>query len=253
GDGCASSLLSPRSAASAMLASRLRPRGGEEENRCATIHGAFRHDPRRAGAAPADGVAGPRVSSSDARSARRGLLGVALERPAALFLLLAVLAGAGVWMAARLPSSIFPSVTFPRVKIIAEAGEEPTAQMIPAVARPLEEAVLRVPGIERVTSTSTRGSVEIGAEFSWGADMVVALQRVQAEIERTRPDLPPGIRVEAQWMNTAIFPILGYALTSDTRSQSDLRELADFTLKPELIQIPGVSQVQVQGGRLREF
>ena len=175
------------------------------------------------------------------------------ERPAALFLLVAVLGAAGVWTGTRLPSSIFPSVTFPRIKVIAEGAEEPSGQMIPSITRPLEEAILRVPGIERVVSTSTRGSVEIGAEFSWGTDMQVALQRVQAQIERIRPSLPPDTRVQAEWMNTAIFPILGYALTSDTRSQADLRELADYTLKPELIQIPGVSQVQVQGGRLREF
>ncbi|HEY6050053.1 MAG TPA: efflux RND transporter permease subunit, partial [Thermoanaerobaculia bacterium] len=175
------------------------------------------------------------------------------EKPAALFLLIAVLCAAGVWTAAKLPSAIFPTVTFPRVKVIAEGAEEPSAQMIPAVTRPLEEAILRVPGIERVISTTTRGSVEIGAEFAWGTDMVVALQRVQAEIARARPDLPPDTRIDAEWMNTAVFPILGYALTSDTRSQSELRELADFTIRPALIQIPGISQVQVQGGRMREF
>jgi CzcA family heavy metal efflux pump len=175
------------------------------------------------------------------------------RRPAALFLLILVLCAAGVWTATRLPSSIFPAVTFPRVKVIADAGEEPAALMIPAVTRPLEEAILRVPGIERVTSTTARGSVEIGAEFSWGTDMQVALQRVQAQIERVRPDLLPGTRIQAEWMNTAVFPILGYALTSDTRSQSDLRELAEFQIKPELIRIPGVSEVQIQGGRIREF
>jgi CzcA family heavy metal efflux pump len=175
------------------------------------------------------------------------------RRPAALFLLILVLGAAGVWTATRLPSSIFPAVTFPRVKVIADAGEEPAALMIPAVTRPLEEAILRVPGIERVTSTTARGSVEIGAEFSWGTDMQVALQRVQAQISRVRPDLLPGTRIQAEWMNTAVFPILGYALTSDTKSQSELRELAEFQIKPELIRIPGVSQVQVQGGRVREF
>ena len=175
------------------------------------------------------------------------------ERPAALFLLIAVLCAAGVWSATRLPSSIFPTVTFPRVKVIAEGAEEPPEQMIPSVTRPLEEAILRVPGIERVISTTTRGSVELGAEFAWGTEMQVALQRVQAQIERIRPDLPPGIRIQPEWMNTAIFPILGYALTSDARSQSDLRALADFEIRPALIQIPGVSQVQVQGGRIREF
>ena len=176
-----------------------------------------------------------------------------LSRPAALFLLIAVLCAAGVWSGLRLPSSIFPAVTFPRIKVIAEAAEEPAAQMVPAVTRPLEEALLRVPGIERVVSTTTRGSVELGAQFSWSTDIQLALQRVQAEIERTRPDLPPGIRVDAEWMNTAVFPILGYALTSTQMSQAQLRELAEFRLKPELNQIPGVAQVQVQGGRVREF
>jgi CzcA family heavy metal efflux pump len=176
-----------------------------------------------------------------------------LGRGQAVFLLVVVLAAAGIWSATRLPSAIFPTVTFPRVKVIAEGAEEPAAQMIPAVTRPLEEGILRVPGIVRVISTSSRGSVEIGAEFSWGTDMQLALQRVQAEIARARPDLPADLRVDAEWMNTATFPIMGYSLTSDTRSQAELRELADFTLRPALIQIPGVSQVQVQGGRMREF
>jgi CzcA family heavy metal efflux pump len=175
------------------------------------------------------------------------------ERPQALFLLLLVLCGGGVWTATRLPCAIFPTVTFPRVKVIAEGAEEPSAQMIPAVTRPLEEAILRVPGIERVISTTTRGSVEIGAEFSWGTDMQLALQRVQAEIARTRPGLPADMRIDAEWMNTAVFPVLGYALTSETLSQAALRELADYQLRPALIQISGVSQVQVQGGALREF
>ena len=181
------------------------------------------------------------------------LLGRLAERSQALFLLVAVLCAAGVWTATRLPSAIFPTVTFPRVKVIAEGAEEPAAQMIPAVTRPLEEAILRVPGIERVISTTARGSVEIGAEFTWGTDMKLALQRVQAEIARARPDLPSDLKIEAEWMNTAIFPVLGYALTSDTKTQAELRELADFGLRPALIQIPGVSQVQVQGGALREF
>ncbi len=54
-------------------------------------------------------------------------------------------------------------------------------------------------------------------------------------------------------MNPAVFPILGYALTSDTLTQAQLRELADYTLKPELFRIPGVSRVFVIGGLQREF
>lgn len=177
----------------------------------------------------------------------------ARRRAAGIYLLLAILVVAGIYTAARLPSSIFPSVTFPIVKVIADVGEEPAVQMMPTVTRVLEEAILRVPGIQLVRSTTSRGSTEISALFDWGTDMRTALERVQAEMQRVRPDLPPQTRIEAQWMNTATFPIQGYALTSLSETQAQLWDLAQYTLKPALVRIRGVSEVQIQGGRQREF
>jgi cobalt-zinc-cadmium resistance protein CzcA len=177
----------------------------------------------------------------------------AQKRTAGLFLLLSILAIAGAYQAASLPSAIFPSVTFPQVKVIADVGDEPAAQMMPTVTRVLEEAILRVPGITIVRSTTARGSSEMTAEFTWNTDMRVALARVQAETQRIRPDLPPQARVEVEWMNTATFPIQGYALTSSTLTQAQLWDFAQYTLKPAFVRIPGVAQVQIQGGRQREF
>jgi CzcA family heavy metal efflux pump len=174
-------------------------------------------------------------------------------RPHAVFGLLLVLAISGAWFVTRLPSSIFPSVTFPIVKVIADAGEEPGARMMPTVTRPLEEAIRRVPGVTVVRSITSRGSTELSAQFRWGTDMQVALERVQGEAQRIKPDLPPDTHIDVEWMNTAIFPILGYALTSDTVSQAQLWNLAQYTLKPALLDIDGVSQIEVQGGRQREF
>ena len=177
----------------------------------------------------------------------------ARQRASGLFLLLAILAAAGAYEASSLPSAIFPSVTFPQVKVIADVGDEPAAQMMPTVTRLLEEAILRVPGITIVRSTTSRGSSEMTAEFTWNTDMRVALARVQAETQRIRPDLPPQARIEVEWMNTATFPIQGYALTSSTLTQAQLWDLAQYTLKPAFVRIPGVAQVQIQGGRQREF
>ncbi|MGH9364228.1 MAG: efflux RND transporter permease subunit, partial [Thermoanaerobaculia bacterium] len=132
-------------------------------------------------------------------------------RASAILLLVGLLAAAGILAALRLPASIFPSVTFPVIKVIAEVGEQPAARMMPTITRPLEQALLRVPGIRLVRSTTSRGSTEISANFAWGTDMQIALQRVQGEMARIRPDLPVEARVETQWMNTAVFPILGYA------------------------------------------
>jgi len=181
------------------------------------------------------------------------LLASVRRRWVAIFALVVVLAAAGVFVVQGLPSAIFPSVTFPIVKVIVDVGEEPAARMMPTVTRPLEEAVHRVPGIQLVRSTTSRGSSELTAQFAWGTDMKVALQRVQAETQRILPELPAGTRIDVEWMNPASFPIQGYALTSPTLSQADLLSLAEFTLKPALIRVPGVSRVEIQGGRNREF
>ncbi len=178
---------------------------------------------------------------------------VVRNRWTALFALAGILAAAGVYSFTRLPASIYPSVTFPIVKVIVDVGEEPAVRMMPTVTRPLEEAMHRVPGVVLVRSITSRGSSELTAQFAWGTDMKVALQRVQMETERVRPDLPPDARLDVEWMNPATFPILGYALTSKNHSQADLLQLAEYTLRPELIRIPGVAEVQVQGGRKREF
>ncbi len=175
------------------------------------------------------------------------------RRSTAIVLLTVILAGAGFWMARQMPSGIFPTVTFPIVKLITDVGDEPAARMIPTVTRPLEEAVTRVPGVVSVRSTTSRGSSEMSVNFAWGTDMAIALQRVEGEVARIKPDLPAGARVDVEWMNTSTYAVLGYALTSDTRPQWWLRQLAEYTIRPELIRIPGVSQVQVQGGRQREF
>lgn len=175
------------------------------------------------------------------------------DRALALLLLVVILATAGLLVATRMPLAIFPSVTFPVIKVIAEVGHQPAARMMPSVTRPLEQALLPIPGIRLVRSTTSRGSTELSANFAWGTDMQVALQRVQEAIARIGPDLPPETHVDVAPMNTALFPILGYALTSETRGEAELWELAEYTLRPELVRIPGVSQVQIQGGRRREF
>ncbi|HVX39454.1 MAG TPA: efflux RND transporter permease subunit, partial [Gemmatimonadaceae bacterium] len=187
--------------------------------------------------------------------ARRSLriLDLARQRIVGVFLLLAILAAAGVYEMLGLPSSIFPSVTFPLVRVIADVGEEPAQRMMATVTRPLEEAMLRVPGIQSVRSTTSRGSSEIDAQFTWGTDMVVAVQRIEAEAQRVRPDLPSETSIDVEWMNPAVFPIQGYALVSDRETMAQLYDLAQFTLKPALVRIPGVSQVQIQGGAQREF
>ena len=172
-----------------------------------------------------------------------------LAQRRALALAFALLLAVGVAALLRLPAAILPEVTFPRLTVIADAGELPADQVLRAVTRPLESSVRRVPGVRELRSTTSRGSVEMDLDCEWSTDMNLALQRVQAQVEAVRATLPAGTTVEARLMNPAIFPVLGYSLVSDSRPLAELRDLAVLRLQPELARLPGCAEVVVQGGR----
>ena len=107
----------------------------------------------------------------------------------AIILSVTLLAAAGLIAGAGLPSSIYPRLEFPRVVIIGHSGTLPARTMMLSVTRPLEQAVMEVPGIRRVRSTTFRGATEISAQFEPSSDMVVALQQVQGKIDDARTKL----------------------------------------------------------------
>ena len=82
-----------------------------------------------------------------------------------------------------MPSSILPEVAFPRVKVIVNSGELPSAVMLRDVTRTLEESIRRVPGVTEIRSTTSRGSAEINLDSRWGTDLNLTVQRVQSQIE----------------------------------------------------------------------
>ena len=170
----------------------------------------------------------------------------------AIALAFAVLTALGLVLGLRLPAAILPEVTFPRIRVIADSGERPAQEMLRSVTRPLEESIRRVPGVREMRSTTSRGSGEINLDCGWRTDMDLTLQRVQAQIDAVRGDLPSGSTVEARLMNPALFPVLGISLTSQSRSLVELRDLAVTILQPELGRLPGVADVIVQGGRRLE-
>src|SRR5205823_11471885 len=94
---------------------------------------------------------------------------------------------------------------------------------------------------------------EISIDFTWGTDMLTALQLVNTKVNEARPQLPPDTSVSVERMNPTVFPILGLSLQSNRLSQSELWTLATYTLRPLLARVPGVARVVVQGGRVPEI
>jgi CzcA family heavy metal efflux pump len=174
-----------------------------------------------------------------------------LSRPI-LFLTIS-LALVGAYLAFTIPISVFPNTDFPRVVVGVDNGVMPIDQMLVTITRPLEEAVNSVPGLQKVTSVTSRGSAEVDLYFDWGSDMILTLQRVDAVVARLQAELPTTARVETRRMTFAGFPIIGYSLTSDAVPPNKLWEIATYDLKPRLNRLDGVATVIVQGGRVPEF
>jgi multidrug efflux pump subunit AcrB len=153
----------------------------------------------------------------------------ARHRRSILFLLAVVSIG-GAFSAFGLPVALFPDVNFPRIHILIDAGDQPAAQMVTQVTRPVEQAVKSVPGLIDVRSTTSRGSAELNLNFDWGVDMSVATLQVQAEISRILPSLPTGATFDIRRMNTNVFPVAAYSLTSDKLDLVKIREIAQYEL-----------------------
>ncbi len=174
-----------------------------------------------------------------------------LSRPI-LFLIIS-LALVGGYFAFTIPVAVFPNTDFPRIVIGVDNGVMPIDQMLVTITRPIEEAVNSVPGLQKVTSVTSRGSAEVDLYFDWKSDMILTLQRVDAVVARLQPDLPSTAKVETHRLTFAVFPVIGYSLTSDTLPPNKLWEIATYDLKPRLNRLDGVATVIIQGGRVPEF
>ena len=168
-------------------------------------------------------------------------------------LVLALVIAGGVFVYTKLQTSLFPEITFPKIKVIAEEGLQPVNKMMVTVTKPLENAIKQVPDLQMVRSTTSRGSCEISAFMSWDADIDLSLQKIQANIDQIKNDLPADVTITAEKMNPSILPVSGYTLESHDRSPIELRQLATYTVKPFLSQVDGVSEIRVIGGKAKEY
>ncbi len=172
----------------------------------------------------------------------------------AVLVLVALICAGGLYAAWRLPIAIFPSTDFPRVVIIVDNGVAPAPQTLVSVTRPIEEAMNGIPGIQRIKSKTSRGSSEISLFFDWSVDVRQSLQLVQARLSQLASTLPPTARIDhVERLTFAVFPVTGYSLTSDTRDLASLRDIANYTIRPQLARLPGIATVGVAGGKNREF
>lgn len=173
------------------------------------------------------------------------------KNPLTVVILIVLMAGAFVY--SKMQVSLFPEITFPKIKIIVDAGQMPVNNMLLTVSRPIELAIKKVPELKLLRSTTSRGSCEISAFMDWNSNIDVDQQRIESKINEIKNQLPADVSVEVERMNPSILPVIGYTLESANRSPVEMKQLAQYTIKPFLSQVEGVSEIRVIGGKSKEY
>jgi multidrug efflux pump subunit AcrB len=169
-----------------------------------------------------------------------------------LTVLLALIIMGGIFVYGKLQTSLFPEITFPKIKIIADAGLQPVDKMMVTVTKPLEAAIKQVPDLQMIRSTTSRGSCEISAFMNWNSNIDVNQQHIESKISEIRNTLPVDVDITVAKMNPSILPVMGYSLESNTKSPIELKQIAVYTIKPFLSQVEGVSEIRIIGGKTKE-
>src|SRR5437868_8477875 len=117
-----------------------------------------------------------------------------------LTVVLALIIMCGIFAYSKLQTSLFPEITFPKIKIIADAGLQPVSKMMVTVTRPLENAIKQIPDLITIRSTTSRGSCEISAYIDWSANVDLSQQRIESKINEIRNTLPPEAQITVEKM-----------------------------------------------------
>ncbi len=176
---------------------------------------------------------------------------VSYKNPLSVVFVLLIMGGMFVYN--KMQTALFPEITFPKIKIIADAGLQPVNKMMVTVTKPLENVIKQVPDLHDIRSTTSRGSCEISAFMNWDANIDLSQQRIESKINEIKNQLPADVQISVEKMNPSILPVMGYTLESNTRSPIELRQLATYTIKPFLSQTNGVSEIRIIGGKQKEY
>lgn len=153
----------------------------------------------------------------------------------------------------NLKTGLFPDITFPKIKVIADAGQQPVDKMMATVTIPLENILRRTEGLQYIRSTTSRGSCEISVFLDWNMDINTAKAQIESFINQSQGNILPNTVFSVEKMNPSILPVMGYSLEGEGLSQVDLKKIAKYQIKPYLAATPGVSDIVVIGGKDKEY
>ena len=161
----------------------------------------------------------------------------------------------GTWQALNLPIDVFPDLNRPIVTIMTEAKGLAPEETEVQITMPIENVLNGLPGLIRLRSSSGPGISIVYAEFDWNTDIFKNRQIVAERLELAKSKLPPDISPSMTPSSSIMGEIMFIGLTSPNEEVSpmELRTLAEWTIRPRLLALPGVSQIITIGGDLKQY
>jgi cobalt-zinc-cadmium resistance protein CzcA len=190
------------------------------------------------------------------------LLKTALARPVLIMLLTLLLAAAGLWQAMKLPVDAVPDITNVQVQINTAAEGFSPQETEQRITYAIETAMAGLPRLEYTRSLSRYGLSQVTVVFTEGTDIYWARQQVAERLQNARNELPADIDPEMGPIVSGLGEIFSYTVKvvpdakkadGSAYSPEDLRTIQDWVIRPQLLKVPGVTEINTIGGYVREY